>query len=195
MSTSITWQDCFLQPHHHRDLTAYLQQCPGDLEQKSAWFAANGCHIDYIFLDRSTPLFGLLVKVLSAFQATQLHASVHAGLEWWINRNTSHGWHLDKDELLFCQTSKVRPADRSFLYYVVQPNAGGELELMPEPLVPPSPRAAKTRCIDPVAGRLVSFDSRIYHRVRAYDGGRLSIAMNGWSAPPSMFSPRQGLLL
>lgn len=187
--------DRFLAADQHGRLRDCLQQQWGPAEQDSSWFPAQGMQASLLPSPSLQPLLDLLELVLRLFQDQWGKSLPSAGLEWWINRNTSHAWHLDKDECLLQQCKKLRPADRSFLYYVKQPQIGGELELMPEPLLPPSADACVTQCLEPCEGRLLSFDSRIYHRVRPYQGDRLSIAMNAWCQPPLYFSHQRGLLL
>lgn len=191
----LTAQDCFLPDVDHRELDVCLKLQRGAAEHESSWFAADGSHVSHLPLESLSPLVGLLTEVLAVFLRQQFNSASTAGLEWWINRNTSHGWHLDKDELLLSQYGKLRLPDLSFLYYVVQPSSGGEIELMPFPLMPPVCDFVDTHLVEPVVGRLVSFDSKIYHRVRPYNGTRLSIAMNAWSTPPLSFTGSQGLLL
>lgn len=187
--------DQFLAADQHARLRDCLQQQWGPAEQDSSWFPAQGMQASLLPGPSLQPLLDLMELVLRLFQDQCGETLPFAGLEWWINRNTSHAWHLDKDECLLQQCRKLRLADRSFLYYVQQPQIGGELELMPAPLLPPSADAGGTQCLEPFEGRLLSFDSRIYHRVRPYQGDRLSIAINAWRRPPLYFSDQVGVLL
>ena len=190
----LNWRDGFLPEIEHRRLVACLQEHHGSLEQGSSWFASHGLHSSLLPLDRLDPLLRLLNQVLSLFLEETRCTLGAAGLEWWINRNSKHDWHLDKDEALFKQSGKLRLASWSYLYYVEKPISGGELELMANPLMRPYSNSAKTKCVEPEIARMVSFDSKYYHRVRPYQGSRLSIAMNAWSEPPSEFTCRQKIL-
>ena len=195
ITPALIWKDHFLADDQHERIMLCLRQQWGALEQESSWFGAQGLQASLLPLPVLTPVLDLLEKVLCLFRSEFQQPSPSAGLEWWINRNTSHAWHLDKDETLLQASRKLRPADRSFLYYVQQPSFGGELELMPAPLMPPDGYRGPTRSVEPLQGRLVSFDSRTYHRVKPYQGSRLSIAMNAWLQPPLLFSDQTGFLL
>jgi len=188
-------RDNFLSLEQHSQLESCLQHNWGAVENESSWFASQGLHSSLLPLDRLAPLVELLRRIRALHCEQFACASSLAGLEWWINRNSSHGWHLDKDELLFKRSGVLRAANRSYLYYLQRPALGGELELMPDPLVPPTVQSKPTSLVQPVVGRLVAFDSKTYHRVKPYQGSRLSIAINAWSEPPSQFSCAHSLIL
>ena len=97
--------------------------------------------------------------------------------EWWINFNAKQNWHIDKDQEAYKRHKIFKSPYRSIIFYVKKPREGGGIQLMR------TIECEKKLLIDKYdffENQILSFCSSIPHRVCAYEGERISIAINIW---------------
>ena len=178
-----------LPKENFENIKGYLLEMKLKNEHRTSWLRIKGMNCssiqDPIVIELLYPLFSKVKKTQLETFANE-NTNVLSGFEWWINRNKQHRWHLDKDEIYYKYTKHIRLADRSYVYYVCEPQVGGELEFdcQDNPVF-----GTENILVKPEENSLTTFDSSCRHRVKQFTGERISIAFNYFSAPTVSFKP------
>ena len=94
------------------------------------------------------------------------------GIEQWSHYGNKLDWHVDKDELLAERTGEIAcPICSIVLYANVNNLVGGNFMMTDVHITP------KTN-------RMLVFGSNILHGVDAWNGTRMSVAVNPWANKP-----------
>lgn len=107
-------------------------------------------------------------------------------IEWWYNTSdTEIDRHVDNDFGHEMITGEIHLPLRTYVYYMhVDVSNGGELILFD------GDTDDIVHTVNPVENSLVVFDSRFEHTVAAFDGERVSYAINPWLTRPVCFFDR-----
>ena len=105
--------------------------------------------------------------------------------EWWCNRNSYVGWHIDKDEKEFEATNRYLLPLLSTVFYPYVDCSDGELLIachhpIKQGHIGKIPKFTDKLTIKPASNRLVIFEPGLLHRVMPFEGNRYSFAANIW---------------
>ena len=98
--------------------------------------------------------------------------------EWWINKNSKQGWHVDKDEDLYLLNKEIELSKRSFVFFVLKPKSGGDFQFLKKSHYKKELKKIK---IPFQENKLISFPSYFPHKISEYKGDRISVAINLWN--------------
>jgi len=118
---------------------------------------------------------------------------------WWNIRPKDPLPHSDL--VSYCTSGGVdytppNPPEKTFIYYLRAPTAGGHLNIYTKPPVTKVKINEKkmfawaeieTDSIAPIVNRLISFPMNITHAVQPYEGNRVSIGVIFWNTLPIIY--------
>jgi len=112
----------------------------------------------------------LLFPTLMNFASRFFDLSTMIGYERWGSVDgCPSGWHLDKDEVLYSETSEYSLPLCTILYYPeIDTSVGGKF-------------ITHTEYITPKTDRLIMFSSGLPHAIEPFVGKRIAVVYNPWS--------------
>tara|TARA_B100000287_G_C20531488_1_gene741061 strand:+ start:398 stop:943 length:546 start_codon:yes stop_codon:yes gene_type:complete len=105
----------------------------------------------------------------------------HGATAWYNVRPVNPKWHSDITSYNDGYPTNNLP-EHTFLYYMREPDSGGELEIG-------GPEWSINKTFAPKENRLLYFDATLTHRVQPYEGNRVSVAWVWWPVPPDRYDP------
>lgn len=93
------------------------------------------------------------------------------GIESWAHMNSRPDWHIDQDEWAFSKGIIERPICSIVFYPFVDLVDGGDF-------------VTEDKKISPKTNRALIFSPGIKHKVDAWNGQRISVAINPWNIIP-----------
>ena len=131
--------------------------------------------------------------------ARQGNSSISGATAWWNIRPKDPLPHSDL--VSYCTSGGVdytppNPPEKTFIYYLRAPTAGGHLNIYTKPPVTRvkinekelfSWAEIETDSIAPIVNRLISFPMNVTHAVQPYEGNRVSIGVIFWNTLPVIY--------
>ena len=187
MIMTITTHQDFLPKNNFNQIKIYLNNNKSKHEKYPNWTNLNGIsccpRTDIKFIEILQPFILKLIQ-FQVRELCQKKINKLSGFEWWINRNKIQGWHVDKDEVYYRHTKKIKLATQSYVFYINKPCIGGELEFNNNAEIIQQNNVK----VEPNENCLTTFCSSYQHRVLPFSGERLSLAFNYFTDPPVMFN-------
>ena len=132
-------------------------------------------------------------------EARQGNSSISGATAWWNIRPKDPLPHSDL--VSYCTSGGVdytppNPPEKTFIYYLRAPTAGGHLNIYTKPPVTRvkinekelfSWAEIETDSIAPIVNRLISFPMNVTHAVQPYEGNRVSIGVIFWNTLPVIY--------
>jgi len=126
-------------------------------------------------------------------------SSISGATAWWNIRPKDPLPHSDL--VSYCTSGGVdytppNPPEKTFIYYLRAPTAGGHLNIYTKPPVAKvkinekelfSWAEIETDSIAPIVNRLISFPMNVTHAVQPYEGNRVSIGVIFWNTLPIIY--------
>ena len=125
--------------------------------------------------------------------------SISGATAWWNIRPKDPLPHSDL--VSYCTSGGVdytppNPPEKTFIYYLRAPTAGGHLNIYTKPPVTKvkinekelfSWAEIETDSIAPIVNRLISFPMNVTHAIQPYEGNRVSIGVIFWNTLPVIY--------